>query len=64
MCLYLSLVKHLKMLSTSKIIGCLAQLEERRPYKAKVGGSSPSTPIDLGIEINQFNQPTIENFAI
>ncbi len=52
------------MLSTSKIIGCLAQLEERRPYKAKVGGSSPSTPIDLGIEINQFNQPTIENFAI
>ena len=24
--------------------GCLAQLEERRPYKAKVGGSSPSAP--------------------
>jgi|WetSurMetagenome_2_1015567.scaffolds.fasta_scaffold23234_2 hypothetical protein len=24
--------------------GCLAQLVERRPYKANVGGSSPSTP--------------------
>ena len=24
--------------------GRLAQLEERRPYKAKVGGSSPSAP--------------------
>src|SRR3954462_10991931 len=27
--------------------GRLAQLEERRPYKAKVGGSSPSAPTDL-----------------
>ena len=26
--------------------GRLAQLEERRPYKAKVGGSSPSAPTD------------------
>src|SRR6516165_2207503 len=24
--------------------GCLAQLVERRPYKANVGGSSPSAP--------------------
>src|SRR5690606_20746953 len=24
--------------------GCLAQLVERRPYKANVGGSNPSTP--------------------
>ena len=24
--------------------GCLAQLGERRPYKAKVGGSIPSAP--------------------
>ncbi len=29
--------------------GCLAQLVERRPYKANVGGSIPSAPtiIDL-----------------
>jgi hypothetical protein len=26
--------------------GRLAQLEERRPYKAKAGGSSPSAPTD------------------
>ena len=25
-------------------LGCLAQLVERRPYKANVGGSSPSAP--------------------
>ena len=25
-------------------IGCLAQLVERRPYKANVGGSNPSAP--------------------
>jgi hypothetical protein len=25
-------------------IGCLAQLVERRPYKANVGGSTPSAP--------------------
>ncbi len=24
--------------------GCLAQLVERRPYKANVGGSTPSAP--------------------
>ena len=24
--------------------GCLAQLVERRPYKANVGGSNPSAP--------------------
>ena len=24
--------------------GCLAQLGERRPYKARVGGSIPSAP--------------------
>jgi DNA-binding protein HU-beta len=27
-----------------KSAGCLAQLVERRPYKANVGGSSPSAP--------------------
>ena len=27
--------------------GCLAQLVERRPYKAKVGGSIPSAPTTL-----------------
>jgi hypothetical protein len=27
--------------------GCLAQLVERRPYKANVGGSNPSTPTRL-----------------
>ena len=25
-------------------VGCLAQLGEHRPYKARVGGSIPSTP--------------------
>jgi hypothetical protein len=29
---------------TTRERGRLAQLEERRPYKAKVGGSSPSAP--------------------
>ena len=27
--------------------GCLAQLVERRPYKANVGGSTPSAPTNL-----------------
>ena len=27
--------------------GCLAQLVERRPYKANVGGSTPSAPTIL-----------------
>ena len=27
-----------------RISGCLAQLVERRPYKANVGGSTPSAP--------------------
>jgi hypothetical protein len=31
----------------SRESGRLAPLEERRPYKAKVGGSSPSAPTDL-----------------
>ena len=31
--------------SLSVIVGCLAQLVERRPYKANVGGSTPSVPI-------------------
>ena len=26
------------------LCGCLAQLVERRPYKANVGGSTPSAP--------------------
>ena len=28
-------------------VGCLAQLVERRPYKANVGGSSPSAPTKI-----------------
>jgi hypothetical protein len=27
-----------------RLTGCLAQLVERRPYKANVGGSTPSAP--------------------
>ena len=27
--------------------GCLAQLGEHRPYKARVGGSNPSAPTNL-----------------
>jgi hypothetical protein len=33
--------------TTSAIIGRLAQLVEQRPYKARVGGSSPSTPTNI-----------------
>ena len=32
-------------------IGCLAQLVERRPYKANVGGSNPSAPTSLSIGV-------------
>lgn len=28
-------------------IGCLAQLVEHRPYKARVGGSNPSAPTTI-----------------
>jgi hypothetical protein len=28
-------------------VGCLAQLGEHRPYKARVGGSNPSAPTRL-----------------
>jgi hypothetical protein len=31
-------------ISASMQSGCLAQLVERRPYKANVGGSNPSAP--------------------
>jgi hypothetical protein len=34
----------LSRVRTHRESGRLAQLEERRPYKAKVGGSSPSAP--------------------
>lgn len=29
------------------VSGCLAQLVERRPYKANVGGSIPSAPTNV-----------------
>src|SRR3990167_4407244 len=35
----------LKRMKNPKFHGCLAQLGERRPYKAKVAGSIPSAPI-------------------
>jgi hypothetical protein len=34
-------------------IGRLAQLVEQRPYKARVGGSSPSTPTNIVIEVEE-----------
>ncbi len=33
--------------SNSKEFGCLAQLVERRPYKANVTGSTPVAPTKL-----------------
>ena len=36
------------------MIGCLAQLVERRPYKANVGGSTPSAPTTLIQVAGQF----------
>ncbi len=37
----------------NNVLGCLAQLVERRPYKAKVGGSIPSAPTILIINHNR-----------
>ena len=34
--------------------GCLAQLVERRPYKANVGGSIPSAPTSFGGAVVQL----------
>ena len=31
--------------------GCLAQLGERRPYKARVGGSNPSAPTIMKVGV-------------
>ena len=39
--------------------GRLAQPEERRPYKAKVGGSSPSAPT-IRVGITQYLHPSLE----
>ena len=36
--------KALKDALNWRALGCLAQLGERRPYKASVGGSNPSAP--------------------
>lgn len=50
----------------ARIAGCLAQLEERCPYKAKVVGSSPSTPIIYFFNqkhLNIFSQVTIYRVA-
>jgi hypothetical protein len=34
----------------SRCYGWLAQLGERRPYKANVGGSNPSPPTNISLE--------------
>ena len=37
--------------------GCLAQLVERRPYKANVGGSIPSAPTNNGAVVQLVRIP-------
>ncbi len=37
--------------------GCLAQLVERRPYKANVGGSTPSAPTRYGPVVQLVRMP-------
>ena len=36
--------------------GCLAQLGEHRPYKARVGGSNPSAPTNTDYESERIYQ--------
>jgi hypothetical protein len=37
--------------------GCLAQLVEHRPYKARVGGSIPSAPTIFGVVVQLVRIP-------
>ena len=41
----------------SSEFGCLAQLVERRPYKANVGGSTPSAPTINGVVVQLVRIP-------
>ena len=43
--------------SNSKGFGCLAQLVERRPYKANVTGSNPVAPTSLGVVVQLVRIP-------
>ena len=43
--------------SNSGEFGCLAQLVERRPYKANVTGSTPVAPTILGVVVQLVRIP-------